>query len=122
MRYALISPQNTIQETRNDIDLTAQVRPGWKWLPYPVVARPNYDPESQVATMTTSVGQTQVTDSWSVRAMTAQEIDAVKQTKVDAMDIVLLRLAFNHENRIRILEGKAAITIDQFKTAVKAIL
>jgi hypothetical protein len=34
----------------------------------------------------------------------------------------ILKALFNHENRIRALEGKAAITIDQFRTAIKAIL
>lgn len=41
---------------------------------------------------------------------------------IDAVDIVLLKVAFNHENRLRAIEGKAAITMAQFKTAVKALL
>jgi hypothetical protein len=40
----------------------------------------------------------------------------------DAWDIISLKVAFNHENRIRVLEGKAAITLAQFKTAVRALL
>lgn len=41
---------------------------------------------------------------------------------IDQWDMVSLKIAFNHENRIRTLEGKPAITIVQFKTAVKAII
>lgn len=41
---------------------------------------------------------------------------------VDLMDMVQLRIMFNHENRIRALEGKAAITIAQFKTAIRTLL
>lgn len=41
---------------------------------------------------------------------------------VDAVDIVLLKIAFNHENRIRALEGKQAVSLAQFKVAVKALL
>ena len=41
---------------------------------------------------------------------------------VDSWDIMSLKLAFNHENRIRALEGKAALTLVQFKTAVRAML
>lgn len=34
------------------------------------------------------------------------------------MDILILKIAFNHENRIRTLEGKATITLAQFKNAL----
>jgi hypothetical protein len=41
---------------------------------------------------------------------------------VDAWDIISFKIAFNHENRIRALEGKAPITATQFRAAVKAAL
>lgn len=41
---------------------------------------------------------------------------------VDAWDIISFKIAFNHENRIRALEGKAPITAAQFRAAVKAAL
>ena len=41
---------------------------------------------------------------------------------LDAWDIITLKIAFNHENRMRALEGKASITLAQFKTAVKALI
>jgi hypothetical protein len=37
-------------------------------------------------------------------------------------DYVSGQILFNHENRIRVLEGKAQITAKQFKTAVKGLL
>src|SRR3954467_10024613 len=37
---------------------------------------------------------------------------------LDDWSVITLKIAFNHENRIRALEGKAAITLAQFKTAV----
>ncbi len=40
---------------------------------------------------------------------------------VDRWDDVSLRVAFNHENRIRALEGKPAITMAQLKTALKSL-
>lgn len=40
---------------------------------------------------------------------------------VDRWDLVSLRVSFNHENRIRVLEGKAAVTMAQFKNALKAL-
>ena len=41
---------------------------------------------------------------------------------IDAWDIITLKIAFQHENRIRALEGKAALTLAQFKAAVKTLL
>ena len=39
---------------------------------------------------------------------------------LSSWDRISLRIAFNHENRIRVLEGKQAITLAQFKAAVLA--
>ncbi len=41
---------------------------------------------------------------------------------LDSWDLVSLQIAFNHENRIRVLESKAPVTLQQFKNAVKALL
>lgn len=40
---------------------------------------------------------------------------------LSSWDVITLKVAFNHENRIRALEGKAAVTAAQFKNAVKAL-
>jgi hypothetical protein len=40
----------------------------------------------------------------------------------DAIDALVLKVLFNHENRIRVLEGKAAISAAQFKTALVSVL
>lgn len=39
----------------------------------------------------------------------------------DAIDGIIFRVLFNHENRTRVLEGKAAITPQQFITALRAL-
>jgi hypothetical protein len=48
--------------------------------------------------------------------------DTYKNKQLSKMDLVQFKIAFNHENRIRALEGKAAITQAQFQNAVKALL
>ncbi len=48
--------------------------------------------------------------------------DAAKNARIAVTDMVQFQVLFNHENRIRTLEGKAAITVAQFKTGVKALL
>ncbi len=41
---------------------------------------------------------------------------------IDRWDAISLKIAFDHENRIRTLEGKPAVTTVQFKSAVRALL
>jgi hypothetical protein len=48
--------------------------------------------------------------------------DARKEYELTKADTTLFRIAFNHENRIRALEGKASITVGQFRTAVKDLM
>lgn len=41
---------------------------------------------------------------------------------LSAWDVISAKVLFNHENRIRTLEAKSAITAAQFRTAVKALI
>lgn len=53
---------------------------------------------------------------------TQAEIDAAgAKADQDAILKKMFLVAFNHENRIRVLEGKAAITKAQFKTALAGL-
>jgi hypothetical protein len=57
-------------------------------------------------------------------AASKEAADTATMTRLDvgAVERVLLKIAFLQENRIRDLEGSAAITLAQFKTWVKAQL
>lgn len=53
----------------------------------------------------------------------ALSIAAAPLLTVDQMvDAVQFKIAFNHENRIRAIEGKAQITAAQFKAALLVLL
>jgi hypothetical protein len=54
--------------------------------------------------------------------VTAVTSDAGKTAVVSQIDLVIGKVLFNHENRIRVLEGKAQITAAQFIAGVKALL
>lgn len=43
-------------------------------------------------------------------------------TLADKMDMVQFKVLLNHENRVRVLEGKAQITAAQFKAALVTLL
>jgi len=55
-------------------------------------------------------------------AKEAADTATMTRLEVGAVERVLLKISFLQENRIRDLEGNAAITLAQFKTWVKAQL
>jgi hypothetical protein len=100
---------------------------GIAWLPAPEVAPPAYDEATQVLTgPTVTIGETEVTTSYSVRDKTAQELadeaDAAKEDRLKSVDLFVLKTLCDHESRIRVLEGKSAITLAQCRAAIKATL
>lgn len=128
MRYALVGPQDQIKYIKSNVSPDVGTKPGWRWLPCPEVARPTFDQTAEVVEGPTyTVNASDVTEVWTKRNQTAQEISDQKDEQISTsvngsgwkiMAIVLL----NHENRIRAREGKAAITMAQFKAGVKALL
>lgn len=48
--------------------------------------------------------------------------DRVKDVALDRMDLVMFRIMFNMENRVRVLEGRPSVTMNQYRTAIKALL
>jgi hypothetical protein len=96
---------------------------GLKWLPAPIVAQPAYDEATHVLTGPFySIGEAEVTESWTVREKTAQEIDDEKTSRVNSYDRLAFEIAFDMENRVRVLEGRASVTRAQYRTALKARL
>ncbi len=84
----------------------------------------------------TSTGPDKVVSAWvetveidrllrarTIRDKTAGELDAEDADRVDRLLLesgvtrAQLKTLFGHENRIRVLEGKEKITVEQFKTA-----
>src|SRR5882724_12163276 len=49
-------------------------------------------------------------------------VSNITMDPIDSWDLVSLKIAFNRENRIRVLEAKPAITLAQFKTAIRTLL
>lgn len=120
--YALVDPNNAVNRTATNVDPTVQTRSGWRWLPVEVT-NPSFDPTTQVSEgPVITVLADKVTRVWTVRAKTAAELDADKDAVLTAYDMLSFKVLFNHENRVRTLEGKAAITAAQFKAALKALL
>jgi hypothetical protein len=93
---------------------------GVKWLPAPQAEKPSYDADTQVLEgPTVTVGKDSVTESYTVRDKTADELDGEKDARLDKVDTFVLRTLCDHESRIRVLEGKSAITLSQCRAAIK---
>jgi hypothetical protein len=55
-----------------------------------------------------------------INALTGAQLDDAQAAKaINNIDALHLKIAFNHENRVRALESKAPITLAQFKTAIR---
>lgn len=124
-RMALIAPDGTIARLADNIDPKAGVKPDWKWLPAPVATPPSFDPETQVLIgPTRTVGASQVTESYTVRARTAAELDADKDSKIADIGEAVVRALCNHENRIRALQPSppAQMSLAQCRAAFKSLL
>ncbi len=86
--------------------------------------QPAFEPKTHHAPVRNqTITATEVTNGWNApAAKTLGEIDADKEAQLPAEDRNQFKVLFRHENRIRKLEGKAAITVKQFRTALKAML
>jgi hypothetical protein len=59
----------------------------------------------------------------SIRPVNANVLDGYKGKQASQFTAkIAAKVAFNHENRLRALEGKAAVTAAQFASALKAML
>lgn len=121
--YALIEiATNAIREFREFAEAPPDVtRKGVKWLPVAVT-----DPAPTATQVkegpVITVEAKQVTRVWTVREKTSDEIDAGKEAYLSSIDMLGFQINFDHENRLRVLEGKAVITAAQFRAALKARL
>jgi hypothetical protein len=132
-RFAVVASNNaivsfsTVQTTYDPLKGDAAHPAPWRSLPCPVVAPPAFDPATEIVDGPTyTVNPTDVTEVYTKRVLTAPELQANKDGMIAAMDVALLKIAFNHENRIRAIEKPAPtplqLTIAQFKAAIMGLL
>jgi len=121
-RHALINPTNQIDRFAENVDPNVQTKPGWKWLRADPATPPSFDPETQMREGPTYViDASAVTESYSLRALTAQELSERKDGQVSAVTKVLAAALFDAVNDIRALKvpAQAALTKAQFTAYLK---
>lgn len=127
-RYALVTPSNTVDRFANDgpggINPAGPTKAGWRWLLANPGTRPVFSPETEIVEgPTVTVGATEVAETYTKRALTAQEISDRKDGEVNGLGAgVLLKALFLLHNRVRALELQPADTVAQFKAKLRALL
>lgn len=60
---------------------------------------------------------------YAIRPVAANVLDSYKSVQANQITVATIaKILFNHENRIRALEGQSTITAAQFKAAIKALM
>jgi len=123
MRYALVKNDNTIDRLSDSVDPNVLTKTGYKWLRCDKVAQPAYDSNVEKITGPSyTVNVDNVTEVWGKTALTDQEISDLKYARLSAIDALQFRIMFDLQNRLRVLEGKTAVTASQFRNALKELL
>ena len=127
-RYSLIK-NNAVVETRAYESQPENLpHKGITWLPF-VEEYPAFDPSTEkLNAANTKIEAERVYRTATVHTITAEEVTAALELKTDVKiaaaesNETLFEIAFNQENRILALEGKGAVTKEQFKTAIRSLL
>lgn len=116
------APTVIVERRMIDVATIPAHKAAW-WRPVVVVGDDAFDPLTQKKTgPVTTIEATRVVDTYSVVSLTAQELDAIKESKLPNVEGAQFRVMFNHENRTRALEGKQPVSADTFRAAIKALL
>lgn len=120
MKYALVRDDGTIDRFSTSVDPSVQTKPGLRWLPCQAAAQPTFDPLTEALDGPSYiVAAKAVTESWTKRSLTAREISEQKDAKI-GFSAFHLQTFLDVENRVRALEGKQALTSDQYRAALRA--
>jgi hypothetical protein len=94
---------------------------------YVVAADPTFVAWSSDGTAPTSIDTEanlgDVLAPYFVRPTNSSVLDGYKGSQASSVSLqALFKMLFNHENRLRVLEGKVAVTAPQALTALKALM
>jgi hypothetical protein len=118
---ALINPNGEVVKVQKS-DITVGTKPGWKWLPCPIVPKPtDFNKSTHYLTGPHyTVGTEEVTMSWDVVAYTAEELSQQKDDIIERVaPKAIFQLLLNFENRLRTLEAKPQVTANQLRQALR---
>lgn len=117
--FALVGPSGEIKAYSRAVNPDVGTKPGWRWLP---VERPepafNSDTE-KLGDEVVAIDGEKISVTREPRAKTMDELD--RERAADAEEKLPLALATvlaEMDNRVRVLEGKAPRTVEDFRAGV----
>jgi len=119
---ALIYPQYpaTIVERRRIDVATIPPHKAFWWRPVVVIGDDPFDSITQKKTgPVTTIETNRVLDTYKVVSLTASELSDRKDATISRIDALHFLVAFDMENRMRVLEAKPVITEAQYRTALE---
>lgn len=131
MRYARIENATIVEIRQFDREPDPNPAEGFDWRLYLEIPRPGYDKRTHHAPVeSTDIWPTKVVSTWADPvAKTAQELDneiiahaaAIAEQKAVKLAKLIMTGQFAQENRIRVLEGKAPITVNQYFSGLDSL-
>lgn len=125
-RYALIKGSSFLGLRDFDAKPADVAGKGQKWLRCDPITPPSIDPLTEIVEGPSyTINEADVTESWTSRSLTAQEISDSKTAAISAINgsrSPILRAFYNVDKRLRVLEGSNAITFVQFKAGLPSVL
>lgn len=121
---ALVDPSDNVVRTalEEHIDLSADMKTGWRWLPIVDETTDTSTPGNEYVTtepVVQTIEATRVLRTRTRRNMTTQETTARKDLVIGTMDQLQFEWLFDLENRMRAQEGVQAVTRAQVRTALR---
>lgn len=117
--YALVSPENDIDQESNAVDPTVDTKPGWRWLPIITEEPPSYNPSvSFCEGPEFRVETDQVVKYWNIRPKTDLEINNDKIQKVNLIDPVVLSALLDVYNTA----NNTTLTLEDYKVHLRSVV
>lgn len=123
MKCALINPSGQIERVVDHVNPDAGVKQGWRWVPYLDIPRPKYDGKTHHVWGPNLVFKDDmVVEEWDVREKTPEQIRGEKANTVAQLDPNIIKILYELECRIRGIEGKPHISLDQYRLTLVDII
>jgi hypothetical protein len=120
-QYVLVDPDNNVTVMEQNIDPGVQTKPGYRWLLVEDIPRPKYDSKTEHADQIVTIKGKKYIRSWNIRKKRDKEILDEKRHKVSGIDEVLLLALLSIENKLRRLENKEEISLEEYKEEVMGL-
>jgi hypothetical protein len=95
-------------------------KPNWKWMAVERTAAPAYDQITSRLKQSVIIGTDIVSVTYTVEPRSTADVEGKVKAELEKLG-ALVKVIVNHEQRLRALEGKPALTRVQIEAAIKQV-